>query len=241
MPNAMRAESLTSSFLTKAGTGIAILGALFHRVGARLKRLSRRLLHWLRRFWSILKTGSRTVLVRTRRGLKGPVRRVMVGPVRTGLLGRRPTASLLTAMLAPILALGTAQWVVTVGGYPTLEQWVHGTWWGTDPSMVVFLGTGLLLGLGVVSAALNSGLLPTTLLVSAPVFGIAITRYGMSVTSRWGTSVVSLPEAVSFATVMAVAFGIPLGLASFVLGAAVRRLLELLDYGRGSRSNPDRV
>ncbi|MFC6989376.1 hypothetical protein ACFQJD_12905 [Haloplanus sp. GCM10025708] len=144
-------------------------------------------------------------------------------------------------LVAPLLALGTAWWVGTSVGYAALEGWVRGTWNGTNPSLVVFLAVALLVGLGAVSAARNSGLLPTTLLVSAPVFGAAVTRYGTEVTYSWGTAVVSLPDAVGVATAVAFGFGVPIAVCSFLVGIAIRRVLAVFDYRSGPPSDPDRV
>jgi hypothetical protein len=141
-------------------------------------------------------------------------------------------------VVAPVPALGTAWWVGSAIGYGTLEQWVRGTWYGTNPSTFVFVGAGVLLALGTVSAAANSGLLPTTVLVAAPVFGAAVTRYGTAIKSSWGTTVVSLPEAVAVALGLAVAVGTPLALCAFCLGHALRRVVAVFDGGE-RRSAPE--
>lgn len=147
--------------------------------------------------------------------------------------------SLLAVLLTPVLAAATAWWVGSTFGYATLEAWVRGTWYGTNPSLVVFLGVAALVGLGAVSAARNSGLLPTTLLVSAPIFGAAVTRYGTDASYAWGTSVVSLPEAVGVALAFAVAFGVPIAVCGFLVGAALRRVLAVFVPRSGPPSSPD--
>lgn len=230
-----------SSIRAAATTVVSVLSVSMSRI----ESVRRTVTGWL---WIALRvTGrrtrsvTRTTSTRTRRVFDGPVKRAVTGPIRTGLLGRREDLSLLTVLLAPILAAGTAWWVGSTMGYATLEQWVHGTWYGTQPSIVVFLGVAFLVAIGTVSVALNSGFLPTLVLVGAPIFGTAVTRYGNELTYHWGTSVVSLPNAVGVATVYAVGFGFPLAVCSFLLGLAARRILTILDFGSGPSSNPDRV
>jgi hypothetical protein len=161
--------------------------------------------------------------------------------VREALLGRRLEISLLAGLLSAPLALATTWWVGSTVGYPTLERWVRGTWHGTDPALVVFLGVAALLALATASAAVNSGLAPTTLLVAGPVFGAAVTRYGTEVTYEYGATVVSLPDAVGVAALFAVAFGVPIALAGFVLGRALRRVAAVLVGGAGRSSRPENV
>lgn len=163
-----------------------------------------------------------------RRLLDGPVKRFVNGPLRTGLLGRRLDCSLVIALLAPVLAGVSAWWVGSRVGFGTLELWVRGTWTGTDPSGFVFASVALLVALGTLSVAVNAGLVPTTLLVAGPVFGGAVTRYGTTVTHSWGTTVVSLPEAVGVATLLAVGLGVPVAICSFLLGVALRRVVTVL-------------
>jgi ABC-type glycerol-3-phosphate transport system permease component len=134
-----------------------------------------------------------------------------------------------------------AAWCVrSVGGYTMLEGAAHGTWTGADPSAVVFLGLAALLALGTVSVAINSGLLPTGLLVAAPVFGAAVTRYGTETSARFGPEVVSLPEAVGMAGLVAVGVTVPVTVAAFLLGYAVRRLVRVFG-GAGPTSRPEEV
>jgi hypothetical protein len=159
--------------------------------------------------------------------------------LRVALLGKRRDVSLLIALLSPILALGTAWWVGSTVGYDTLTAWVRGTWFGTDPSLAVFLAVGGLLALGAISAGVNSGLLPTGVLVGAPVFGASVTRYGTTVTYTWGSQVVSLPEAVGTASLLAVGFGMPLALCGFVLGRALRHVMRVYGGRAGPPSTAD--
>ncbi|WP_155119401.1 hypothetical protein [Halomicrobium katesii] len=153
--------------------------------------------------------------------------------MRNGLFGRRLEVSLLAGLLSVPLALLTTWWVRSTMGYATLEAWVRGTWYGTDPALTVFLGVAALLVLATASAAVNSGLLPTTLLVAGPVFGVGVARYGTTLTYEYGASVVSLPDAVGTAALFAIVFGVPIAVCGFVLGSALRRVTAVLADGSG--------
>jgi len=155
--------------------------------------------------------------------LSGPAKRFATGPLRAFLLGRRTGRSVVLTLSSPVLALATAWWVGSTVGYESLVASVRGTWFGTDPALPVFAAVGALLLLAAASAAANSGVLPTTLLVSAPVFGAALTRYGTTVTYTWGAEVVSLPSAVGFAVVIGVGVGAPIAVVGFCLGFLTRR------------------
>ena len=181
----------------------------------RLWRSLRRVASRLRSLWQRGKRGVGE--------LSGPAKRFAAGPLRAFLLGRRTGRSLLVTLSSPVLALAAAWWVGSTVGYERLAASVRGTWFGTDPSLAVFAAVGALLLLAAVSAAANSGILPTTLLVSAPVFGAALTRYGTTVTYTWGTEVVSLPNAVGVAVLLGIGFGVPIAVVGFPLGAVARR------------------
>jgi len=176
-----------------------------------------------------------------RETLTEPFKRHVADPLGNALLGQRSSVSLLILLLAPVFALATAWWIGSTVEYATLEGMVRGTWNGTEPSSAVLLAVGGLLALGTISAAINSGLLPTALLVSAPVFGAAVTRYGSEVTYNWGTTVVSLPDAVGVAAVIALAFGVPIAVCSFLLGASLRRIATVLVGRSGPASRPENV
>jgi hypothetical protein len=163
--------------------------------------------------------------------LAGPVRRAVAGPLRTALLGRRSEVSVLTTLLAPVLALTVAGALSGVG-FDAVREAVVGTWTGRDPHLVVLLAAAALVALGAASSAVNSGLLPTTLLVMAPVFGVGLLRYGTEPTVLSLDPVVSLPEAVGMAALLAIAFGVPLACAGFLLGRALRRVFGVFEGGR---------
>lgn len=181
--------------------------------------------------WALGTTAHR----KSRMFISGPVNQFVSGPLRTVLLGTRRDVSLFIALLSPILALITFWGVVSTVGYETLTEWIRGTWFGTDPSLAIFLAVGGLLVLGAVSAGTNSGLFPTSLLVAAPIFGAAVTRYGTTVSYAWGSRVVSLPNAVGIAILFALGAGIPVAVSGFLLGRTLRRVVRV-NSGQSGRS-----
>ncbi|WP_255150851.1 hypothetical protein [Halorarius halobius] len=180
---------------------------------------------------------ARSGLARGRDAVADPVARLR-GPLRVGLFGRRVDVSLLAALVAPVLALATAWWVGSTVGFGTVADWFVGTWTGRSPHLAVFLAAGALVALGAVSAAVNSGLVPTLLLVAGPLFGVGVTRYGRGATYYPTTEVVSLPEAVLGGLAVAAAFGVPLAVAGFCLGVCGRRVTDVLrgDSGPAARA-----
>lgn len=178
----------------------------------------------------------------TRRSLRalaglGPLVRSVGRPARVGLLGRRLDVSAATLVVAPPLALSTAWWVGTGPGYRRVAGWVTGTWYGTEPELAVLLAAAALVGLAAASAAVNSGLLPSSLLVAAPLFGVAATRYGLETR----TGVVSLPDAAVTAAGLALVIGLPLAAIGFCVGVAARRVARVLAGGAGPSSRPEGV
>jgi hypothetical protein len=130
---------------------------------------------------------------------------------------------------AGVLSAAVTAWgVATTTGYPPLEAWLAGTWNGTNPHGVVFAGVTLLVTLAAASAAVNAGLFPTTTLVAGPLFGLGLTRYGTVVSTGYGQHVVSLPEALAFASAVAAVGGVTFGVAGYVLGAGCRRAARIV-------------
>jgi len=211
-----------------ASTGVSILGTALAWLVSGYEAATAVLRRGSRASWQAAKSGSRRATTRTRRLFAGPVRRIVTGPVRVGLLGRRTDLSLLAVVLAPVGAVVAATWVGSTVGFETVEAWVRGTWYGTDPRLTVFVAVGVLVGLGTVYSGLNSGLVPTTLVTAGAVFGVAVTRYGTTVSRAGEQAVVSLPEAVGVASLVAVAVGVPLAGCGFVLGVALRRLTRVV-------------
>lgn len=161
----------------------------------------------------------------------GPIREFVLGPLRVSLLGRRTDVSVLTVLLSPVLALAPAWWIAVSPsiGYRRIAALVQGTWVGTNPSLAVFVTVGVLITLGAISAAANSGIIPTTLLVSAPIFGVGATRYGTTLSYSGGAEVgvVSLPSAIGTAIFFAVSIGIPLSAVGFLLGSLSSRIIRV--------------
>ncbi|WP_251329975.1 hypothetical protein [Haloplanus pelagicus] len=207
-------------------TLVAALGWLLSRLVAAAGLLAaaiRRLLGTARGVAAWTEITVRRLVTRVDAVLRGPVARLARGPLWTLVIGRRPAVSVVLVCLAPVLA-AVAAWVASATvGYPPLQRWLVGTWTGSDPRAVVFLGVALLVGLAAASAATNAGLLPTTLLAAAPLFGMAMTRYGAVVTTGYGQYTVSLPDAVAFALAVAVVGGISTALVGYGLGAGLRR------------------
>jgi hypothetical protein len=213
---------------TTVGRAVSrLLGVLSWLVGA-LWRLVTRLWAPLRAAGRRFRAAVATVVPRARRAFAGPVRRALAGPVRTVLLGRRADVSLLVTLATPVAAFAVAWWVDASVGYEALQRMTEGTWDGTNPSTLVFVAVAVLVALGAVSAAVNSGLVPTTLLVAVPLFGATVTRYGTEVRYSWGTGVVSLPDAVAVAAAVAAVFGVPLAVCGFLLGAGLKRAVAVV-------------
>ena len=225
-PSLQSAYSRTVSALLLSMTWIADAATAMWRL---IRQSLRYLTHHVRSLWTRGKRGTSNVL-------SGPAKRFVTGPLRTFLVGRRTDVAILAVLLAPVLALAATWWVSSTVGYETLVAWVRGTWFGTNPSLAVFAAAAALVVLGAISAAVNSGILPTSLLVSAPIFGAAVTRYGTTVTHTWGSQVVSLPNAVGMAIVFGLSFGIPLGVAGFLLGSLLRRIATVFRGQSGPAS-----
>jgi hypothetical protein len=153
--------------------------------------------------------------------------------LRRGLFGRRlDISAALVVLVAPALAAGANYWAAGVG-YLRIQQWVRGTWYGTDPQTAVFLAAGGLVALAAASAAANSGLVPTTVLAAGPVFGAAFTRYGL-VLEPYGT--VSLPNAVGIGLLVALAFAVPFACVGFVVGTVARLIATRVESGDNHRA-----
>ncbi|WP_254272770.1 hypothetical protein [Haloarcula marina] len=230
-------SSLRSSFETAVALAVAALSWVAAVARTVTARAWNALLALAARFRSAARTG----FDRGRRLFAGPIRELVTGPVRDALFGRRLSLSLLVLLLTVPLALGSAWWVGTNVGYGTLVELVSGTWDGTNPALGVFLAAAALVTLGAVSAGVNSGLLPTSVLVTAPVFGAALTRYGTTVETYGGTGVVSLPEAVAYAAFLGVTIGVPLALCGFLLGAGFRHVGLVLTDGAGPSRPADQA
>lgn len=218
--------------------GVLTLLAFRRLIGTMLS-LARTWWKLLRGFARGLRSLSTTAYDKIETVLSGSVKQFLLGPLRVALLGKRRDVSVLITLLSPVLALATAWWVGSTVGYETVTTWVRGTWFGTGPSLPVFLAVGSLIALGAISAALNSGLLPTGVLVSAPIFGASVTRYGTTITYTWGSQVVSLPNAVGIAILFGLGFGIPITLSGFLTGRILSYVVRVYGDGTGASSTVD--
>lgn len=226
-----------ASFRSALGTGSVFLVILLSAVSRAGRATARRLRRLSTALWQTVYAFGSAARERGSELLGGPLRDVVTGPAKRALFGRRLEVSATVLLIAPLLAVATNYWASLIG-YMRIRNWVRGTWFGTDPQTAVFLAVGVLLALAAVSAALNSGLLPTALLVTAPVFGIAFTRYGQTL-EYYGT--VGIPNAVAVGCVLAVAFGVPIACTGFALGAIGRRTVSTLRGTSGDISGAEQV
>lgn len=148
-----------------------------------------------------------------------PTRR-LVRRLSRGLVGVRRDVSALTFVVAPVLAVVSARWVARSYGYRRVQSWAVGTWTGADPHLFVFVGVAVLIGVATTFTVANSGLVPATVLVMGPLFGVGFTRYGITVAHH---GPVGIPEAVASGGFVALAFGVPIGLIGFLVGTALRK------------------
>jgi hypothetical protein len=204
---------------TLLATALVLTYRLFGRLLAGSRRLARHVARLFDRAVGVLA------------GAGTGARETLAPALRVALLGRRSEVSVLATLLAPGLALAVA-WALSGVGFDAVREAVVGTWTGRDPALVVLLAAAALVALGTASSAVNSGLLPTTLLVVAPVFGAGLLRYGTEPTVLSLGPVVSLPDAVGVAALLAVAFGGPLACCGFLFGVALRRVFHVFDGGR---------
>ena len=177
-----------------------------------------------------LAAGGSSAVSRGREALTGRRAERLARGAWRGLVGRRTDVSAAAFLLAPLLALGTGWWVADAYGYRRIERWALGTWSGSDPHLIVFVGVAALVALAAAFAAWNSGLLPSIVLAMGPVFGIGLARYGLTV-EFYGT--VGVPNAISVAAILALLFGVPIGTAGFVLGTLARRAIGRFGRRRG--------
>lgn len=228
-----------SSLRTTANKAGVLIGLTFRQIIGTIRSVAWTVWRLIRQLACSLQSRSTAAYSRTTTVLAGPIKQFVVGPLRVVLLGKRHDVSLLITILSPVLVLVTARWVGSTIGYETLATWVRGTWFGTGPSLAIFLSVGGLLVLGAISAGVNSGLLPTGVLVSAPIFGAGVTRYGTTITYSWGSQVVSLPNAVGMAILFALGFGVPITISGFIIGRALSRVVRVYGGGTGPSSTAE--
>lgn len=196
---------------------LAVVGWGFHGclwVAGQGSSLIRGISRRARSLWSAL-TDYLTTL------LESETTRRVLERVADGLLGVRREISAVAILSAPLLALSTGWWVVTTSNYHRIESMAVGTWTGTNPEPLVFFGVGAIIAVATLFTAFNSGFIPTTVLTMAPTSGIGFARYGLT-TGYYGT--VGIPDAITIGLITAVAIGLPLGVAGFVLGTLLRQL-----------------
>jgi hypothetical protein len=118
----------------------------------------------------------------------------------------------LVSLLAVLVGAGTARYVAITETYLPI-QYALPTY---DGSLGLYfsLGGAVLLGLAVVSAALEAGVVPTLLLASAPVMGWAVNHFASPITPKY---------AITFPFEMALLYGVLFGVSGYLLGTTVRR------------------
>ncbi|WP_255681982.1 hypothetical protein [Natrinema sp. SYSU A 869] len=213
--------------------------------GAHLRRLAEKghslvltVLSWV---VSIARSGLRWVTTRLTALWSGRAGQSLRGPVRTVLVGRRPIASLSLVLLAAIFALATAVGVGMTAGSDRVANAAVETWSGAELHHEIVVAACLLVGVGALSAALNSGFVPTFALVASVPFGIGLARYGTEYTVGNMTLIVSLPEAIADGTGAALVVGLPLAVLGYLVGASVRRVVGKDRGNSGPRIRPERT
>jgi len=222
----MDSRSVTSTLGLVLGAVWTALQALFRSTTALLRRVA-----------GLVAVGAdslRDLARRARAATDAPATRTAAGVVRSGLFGRRRDLTAAILVAAPVLALASAWGVGATVGFHSLYDWSVGTWYGTAPRIWVFVAVGALAALGIASAAANSGLVPTALLVAAPVFGAGLTSYG---TAFGIYDTVSLPAAAQVGAAAALVVGLPLGACAFVVGVGLRRAVGGAVDGIGTPSS----
>jgi len=223
---------------TRARTAIASAITTFLAIIGWAVDETKSLVNWLVRHLSASVVRARSSVHVDGDRLAGNLHQAWVGALwnrlYVGLIGRESAISMLFVVVSPVLAYLANYWTVGVG-YLTLVDWVQGTWYGTDPEMTVFVGVTILLAIGTLSAWLNAGLVPTSIIVMAPVFGLAFGSYGTELAAY---GVVSLPQAVEFGIILSTAFGVPIAIAGFAIGCVGHQIAETW-RDRGWPSNSD--
>lgn len=177
-----------------------------------------------------------------------------------GVFGTQRKSSVMAVVCAPVAAVVTGLLVNATYGYSRIEQlvigethslgqWVSGRWVDAGPHIIALVGIFLLITLAAAYSAKNSGLVPTTLVVMGPIFGIGLARYGMMIehfspsklhrlfgATAMHFETVGVAEALGTALFIALLWGIPIGLFGFTLGTIGRKING--SFGRRRSGNP---
>lgn len=138
------------------------------------------------------------------------------------VVGESVAASAAAVALGVVLAVANAWLVGTSVGADAIAERVLAALSGQAPVVGVLVASGVLVALGAASALASAGFVPTVLLVSSPIFGIGITRWGVEQVVLGTTQTIPLSEAALDAAGAAVVFGVPLAALGFAVGVAVR-------------------
>lgn len=140
-------------------------------------------------------------------------RRTSIESIAHRLVGR-PASAVAVIGLAVVATVLTARRVATTNTYLQI-QYALPTYDGSVGPIVVTAG-GALVGLAVVSAYVDAGLVPTLMLAGGPVFGWALNHFSSPITPQY---------AVTFPLEMAVLYGCTFGLVGYLLGTAIRTVV----------------
>lgn len=167
-------------------------------------------------------------------------RRRLAATGRTILVGRRPIVSLAVVFVAAVFALATAAGVGMTAGSGRVADAAVETWRGATLHHGIIGAACLLVGVAALSAAFNSGFVPTFALVASVPFGVGLARYGTEYAVGNMTRIVSLPEAIADGTGAALVIGLPLAVLEFLVGTGVRRVAGSTRGNSGPPLRPDR-
>jgi hypothetical protein len=143
--------------------------------------------------------------------------------IRARLVGR-PLSSAAAATLAVAASFLVARRVAATGAYLRIEHALP-TYDGSAGPLFFAFG-GVLVGLAVLSAYADAGVLPTVLLAGAPVFGWAVNHASAPIGTRY---------AATFPLEMALLYGGVFGVVGYLLGSVVRTALPPSRLGSAVR------
>ena len=131
---------------------------------------------------------------------------------RERLIGRAGSA-VVAIIMAVVLAVAVAQRVAATDTYLQIEHSLP-TYDGV-PGSLFFMFGGLLIGLAVLSALIDAGLLPTLLPTSGPVVGWAVNHLSAPIAPHYS---------VIFPLEMAILYGGIFGVLGYFLGSSLRNV-----------------
>lgn len=140
--------------------------------------------------------------------------REAVSSVITPRLVGHPASAVAAMTLAVAAAFAVARRVAATNAYLPI-QYALPTYDGSAGPLFFALGA-VLVGLAVLSAYADAGLLPTVALAGAPVFGWAVNHFASPISPHY---------AVTFPVEMALLYGGVFGAVGYLLGSGIRTAL----------------